>query len=181
MQPYKKRNRSDNGGVNKVSKMEETELVLKLNRDEILSKYVVAPHAEVNQVIYDAVNQFVGKYSGDKLLISIMSDDVPEPVQNIFKEVYYLHYEDEYQKITNYLKKRYLRAAMLLVISIVSFSLGGITLEVIPSYIISMFGEISIFCLWEVGYTHFDRENSKGERKRIMRARDAEIEFHCKK
>ena len=36
MEVYRRRNRSDQGGVNSVSSMEETEMVLKLNRDEIL-------------------------------------------------------------------------------------------------------------------------------------------------
>ena len=115
------------------------------------------------------------------MILTIMSDNVSESVQSIFKEVYYLYYEDEYQKITTYLKKRYLRAAMLVAISIVMFSLGGIRIKFIPSYIVELYSEISVFCMWEVGYTHFDRESSKEEQRRIMRARDAEIEFLCKK
>ena len=36
---------------------------------------------------------------------------------------------------------------------------------------------VGAFCLWEVGYTQFARKDAMDERKRIERARDANIEF----
>ena len=38
-------------------------------------------------------------------------------------------------------------------------------------------GAQETFCLWEVGYTQFAIKDAMDERKRIERARDANIEF----
>ena len=178
---YVKRNRTFDDAHSENAKMEETELVLKLNKDEILDGHVLSPHPELNESIYHYVNQFVGRYSGDTMKVTIMSDEIPDSVQSIIKEVYKLHYEDEYQKITSYLRKRYTKAIILSVISVIAFWGIGYITDLLPGYIINMIGEASIFCLWEVGYTYFDRSNAKDERRKIMRAMGAEIEFQCRK
>ncbi len=38
---------------------EETELTLHLSKKELFDRHVLLPHAEVNECVYSAVNQFV--------------------------------------------------------------------------------------------------------------------------
>ncbi len=182
MSAYKKRNRSNENETVKTARMDERELVLRLKKDEMFNKYILLPHAEVNTVVYDAVNQFVEKYSGDTMTLTIMSDQVTQPLQNIFVESYRSHYEDEYQKIVRYLKRRYLRVAVLILITAAALW-GSSELAVhslLPDILLSIIGQIGVFCLWEIGYTHFDRTDAAAERNRIVRARDADIQFQCR-
>ncbi len=179
---YRRRNRPNENEEVKTGGLKEEELVLRLKKDELFNTHILLPHAEVNSLIYDAVNQFVEKYSGDCLTLTIMSDEVAEPVQRIFTEAYRMHYEDEFEKIVRYLKRRYIRAGCLLLVSVAAFWCNGVFAGYpqMPAYLVNILGQISVFCLWEIGYTHFTRSDATTERDRIVRARDAAIEFHCK-
>ncbi len=181
--PYRRRNRPVEREPVKTARLDEEELVLHLKKGELLDSHVLLPHAEVNAIVYQAVNQFVEKYSGETMQLTIMADFVSEPVQDIFREAYRSHYEDEYQKISRYLKRRYLRVALLLLVSAVAFWSSGFLSGwvTMPAYLIAILGQISVFCVWEIGYTYFSRVDAKEEQNRIARARDAEIRFHCRK
>ena len=182
MQTYKRRNRPDEKAPVKTAYSNDKELVLRLKKDELLDKHILLPHAEVNPIVYDAVNRFVEKSSSPEIALTIMTDDVSQPIQDIFAESYRSHYEDEYQKTVRFLKRRYVRAAFLLLASILAFWLSGLLTNVAlaPVYIVTILGQISVFCLWEIGYTHFARSDAAAERDRIIRARDAEIQFQCR-
>ena len=178
MMQYRKRNRSDDAD-SKTPSMQEEELVLRLRKDELFDTHVLLPHAELNEIVYNSVDQFVGKYKGDRLTLSIFSEPVNEAIQNTFREVYRAHYTDEYQKVTRFLKRRYYRVVALLLVSIGSFCLWkfmsgkGLGSDILMTIITN----VGAFCLWEVGYTQFARKDAMDERKRIERARDASIEF----
>ena len=182
MQIYHRRNRTDERSDVKTAAMDEQELVLHLRKDELLDSHILLPHAEVNALVYDAVNQFVEKYSGDTMQLTIMTEAVSEAVQHIFIESYRSHYEDEYRKVTRYLKRRYIRSIFLLLVSAAAFwgssSLSGLIR--LPVFLVTILAQISVFCIWEIGYTNFSRVDAKAERSRIVRARDAEIQFHCR-
>ena len=63
MQTYRKRNRSDQA-VNPEkmpAAMNESELVLKLKKDELFDQYVLLPHSELNSIVFDSVDSFVEK------------------------------------------------------------------------------------------------------------------------
>lgn len=159
--------------------LEETQLTLNLKKEELFDSHIVLPHPEVNQVVYDAVDRFVERYSGESMAITIMSGDVNPSLQGVFREAYYSHYDDEYQKANRYLHRRYVRVVGLLLISAVTFFAGGYISGHLDgwSFIASLASQVSIFCLWEVGYTHFDRSAASEREKLILRARDAEITF----
>lgn len=176
---YRRGHRLREGEKSRSTGMEEEELVLRLTKNELFNTCILLPHAEVSSAVYEAVNQFVTKYSGDKMTLTIMSGPVSEVIQDVFRESYRSHYEDEFLRIAHYLKQRYLRAAVLLLISVAAFWISSRWLSNMgnSSFLASIIGQISIFCLWEVGYTHFDRANAAKERNRILRAMDAEITF----
>ena len=182
MQIYRKRNRSDSN-VNpreKDSDLRETELVLKLKKEELFDQHILLPHAELNKVVYDSVNAFVGKYRGGKMSLSICTDPVSPVVENLFREVYRAHYNDELQKIARFIKRHTIRGIILIIVSILAFLISNQLANVAPdktvlSYII---GNISVFCLWEVGYTQFATRDVVMEKRRITRALNATISFH---
>lgn len=183
MSKYKKRNRKSESEVTKTAKQDEQELVLRLTKDELLDKHVLLPHAEVNGIVYDAVNQFVEKYSGESMTLTIMSDAASPIVQDVFKESYRSHYEDEYRKISRYLKRRYWRMAALILVIIAAFWCSSMLAAHtnLSDVLLGIISQIGVFCLWEIGYTHFDRTDAAEEKNRIVRARDATIQFQCRK
>ena len=167
-----------NKGAKKPVRKEE-ELVLKLDKSEILDSHIILPHAELNELVYEAVNRFIERYGGSSLKITFVSGIVSEDVQDVIRESYRAHYLDEHEKITRYLNRRYLRVVSLTVISLIAFTCG--------SYLSHHFGnsefltiaatQLSIFCLWEIGYTHFDRSDASVQKRHILRALNAEIQF----
>ena len=181
MEHYKKRNRSDSA-VNtqkKNASMHETDLVLKLKKEELFNQHILLPHAELNSIVYNNVDTFVEKYKGDGMSLSICTDSVNPIIQNLFREVYRSHYEDELNKINRYLKRHYGRAAVLLIVSIAAFVISRQLTKIYPSETIMSYliGNISCFCLWEVGYTQFATRDVANEKKRVTRALNAEISF----
>jgi len=178
---YKKRNRKNEKDEIKSTGIDESELVLKLKKDELLDKHVLLPHAEVNSIVYEAVDRFVEKYNGNRMTLTIMSDNVSPLIQNIFDESYRSHYEDEYLKITRYLKRRYLRVVGLIFAIAISFWIAYfLTAHTqCPEVILTIISQIGVFCLWEIGYTHYDRVEASAAKSRIVRAKDAAIQFQC--
>ena len=159
--------------------MQEEELVLKLKKDELFDQYVLLPHSELNSTVYGCVDSFVEKYKGETLKLSICTGPVSTIIQDVFRDVYRSHYEDELQKVDRYLKRHYIRVIALIFVSIVAFFISSYLTgfnpeETIVSYVIA---NVSCFCLWEIGYTQFATHDVIDEKKRITRALNATIEF----
>ena len=178
---YKRRNRDENA-VNPgktFTELQETELVLKLKKGELFDPFVLLPHAELNSIVYNSVDTFVGKYKGEDMTLSICTEPVSPMTQNVFREVYQSHYREELVKVNRYLRRHFIRAMILILVAVIAFLISRLLKtynpnETILSYIIL---NISGFCIWEVGYTQFSTRNVVDEKKRITRALNAKIEF----
>ncbi len=157
----------------------EDELTLHFSKDELFDRHVILPHAEVNPLVYDAVNRFTERYGGDHMTLNIYCDAISETSQQFFREAFVSHYEDEYRRVTLYLYRWYLRVLLLAIISVVAYYLGGYLAERIEkmNFLMNAITNIGIYCLWEICNTDFKRRDTSVERKKIMRARDAEICF----
>ena len=155
------------------------ELALHFSKDELFDRHVLLPHAELNHAVYEAVRQFTERYGGERMTLTIICDSIGESLQHTFREVYGLHYEDEYRKVTTYLHRRYCRVIFLVIISIIAYDVGSYWTSQLEqsNFILDVITNIGIFCIWEIGYTHFERQEAIEERKRIIRARGAEIYF----
>ena len=141
---------------------------------------MLLPHAELNTEVCNSVNTFVEKYKGGTLSLSIFSDPVNPLIQNTFKEVYRAHYDDEKRKLDRYLKRRLIRLIILLVLSISAFVIADRLGRGVPGYnvLLNILANAGSFCLWEVGYSDIATFDALDERKRVMRAMNAVIEFH---
>lgn len=182
MPVYRKRNRTDDetDRGKMFTPLRETELVLKLKKEELFDPYVLLPHAELNSVVYHSVDAFVQKYQGTGMTLSICTDPVNTKIQKVFREVYQSHYREELLKVNRYLTRHFIRAAVLILVGVAAFlasrqlAKAGSS-ETVLSYVIL---NLSGFSLWEVGYTHFATRSIVDEKKRITRALNADIEFH---
>ena len=157
----------------------EEELTLHFSKKELFDRHVLLPHAELNPLVYDAVNQFTQRYRGERLTVTILGDSISEPLQQTIREVFYTHYEEEYRKASMYLYRRYSRIVLLLIISLFAYYVGGFLNTRLDrdTFFFTALTNLGIFCLWQIGTTHFERKAVSAERKRILRARDAEIRF----
>ncbi len=181
VQIYRRRNRP-NDAMDPGTKgpvLQETELVLKLKKRELFDPYILLPHAELNGIVYHSVDTFVEKYKGTDMTLFICTEPINPQTQNVFGEVYRSHYRDKLLKVNQYLRRYYIRALILILVSVCAFLVSRFLTrfnpnETILSYIIL---NVSAFCIWEVGYTHFSTRNVIEEKKRIIRALHARIEF----
>lgn len=161
----------------------EEELTLHLTKEELFDRHVLLPHAELNDIVYKAVDQFTDRYSGDRMTLTIFSNAVSESMQHTFREVYLSHYEDEYRKVTLYLYRRYNRVILLLIASLIAYYAVPLWTAQTgrTSYLLNVVSNIGVFCIWEMANTHFTRKEAAEQRKKIIRARDAEIVFQEKR
>ncbi len=178
---YRRRKRGDNvvNPGQHFTRLQETELVLKLKKKELFDQHVLLPHAELNSIVYERVDTFVEKYKGDDMILTIYSDPVNTLIQDSFREVYIAHYREELLRANRYLMRHLVRSLVLFAVGIIALLLGmsltrRYSNETVLSYIIL---NISGFCLWEIGYTQFSTRNVVDERRRIIRALNAKIEF----
>lgn len=159
--------------------LRESELVLKLKKEELFDPYILLPHAELNSIVYGSVNMFVEKYKGTDMTLMIYTDPINSLIQDSFREVYASHYREEYMKVNRYLTRHLVRSLGLFAVGSVALLLGTLltnnySSENVLSYVIL---NISAFCLWEIGYTQFSTRSVMDEKKRIRRALNAVIEF----
>ena len=83
----------------------------------------------------------------------------------------------------NNLYRRYNRVILLLISSLIAYyAVTFLNTQVgQASYLLNVISNIGVFCIWEIGNTHFTRQEASVERKKIIRARDAEIIFQEKR
>ena len=175
MMGYRRRKRNENTvnpGQN-FTRLQETELVLKLKKSELFDPHVLLPHAELNSIVYQSVNTFVEKYKGNEMTLLIYTEPINTLIQDSFREVYVSHYREELMKVNRYLMRHFIRSLALILVGTLALFLGmtltkHFSSETMLSYVIL---NISAFCLWEIGYTQFSTRNVVDEKKRIIRRR----------
>ena len=160
----------------------EEELTLRFDKDELFDPHVVLPHMEVNRFVYKTVDWFVDRYGGERLTLTIYSSEISESSRQIFRESFVSHYEDEYRRATLLLHRWYLRVVILILIGVSTYYVGmklEASIKSLP-FLITAIANISLFCIWEICNTDFKRRDTILQRKKIQRARDAEIRFRSR-
>ena len=158
----------------------EEELTLHFSKDELFDRHVILPHSEVNPIVYETVDRFTERYGGDHLTLTIYCGQISESSKQFFREAFVSHYDDEYREATMYLYRFYIRVVLLALIGILTYYVGmqmEATVERLP-FLITAIANVSLFCIWEICNTEFKRRETLEERKKIRRARDADIRFH---
>ena len=158
----------------------EEDLTLHFAKDELFDHHVILPHSEVNPLVYETVDRFTSRYGGEHLNLTIYCGSISESSRQFFREAFVSHYEDEYRNATLYLWHWYTRIILLALIGVITYYVGVKLESVINSlpFTITAVANISLFCIWEICNTNFQRIDTVKERKKIKRARDAEIHFH---
>ena len=157
----------------------ERELVMRIPKSDLFDQHVLMPHAEVSDFVYAAVDRFLEKYPCSSMKLTIHTDSNVESVQAIFREAFIAHYEDESRRLSRYLRLRFFRMILLILVS-----LGAYTFYVAVRrglrehpFVLVAISNLSAFCLWQIGNTHFEGSDIQQQRRRARCARDAKITF----
>ncbi len=140
----------------------------------------IGPQLDMNQDIAATVIRFLETAREPRPLeITVRCPGaVSELMQATMQEVFQMHFEDEERHINTYLERRYVRAMVLVIVSIIAVSVwinlsaasnGGVTWAILSNF--------AGFSLWQIGYTYFERSEGYGELLRAMIAKQAKIRF----
>lgn len=149
-------------------------------RSHWFNPLVLAPHMELSQDVASAVDSFLNAARvPTPLEIELHGmGKVSEPMQETIREVYLAHYEDEENRINNYLEGRYYRAVMLVVVSFIAVDLS-ITFAQYQhsSPTATIIAQFAGFSLWQVGSTFFERSEGYESLLRVSIAKHAKLLF----
>lgn len=157
----------------------EEDLTLHFDKEERFDPHIVLPHMEVNPLVYDTIDRFVERYGGERLTVTIFSGDISESSKQIFRESYVSHYDEEFRRATMDLHRCYIRVLILILVGVLTYYVGiklEATVKSLP-FLITAIANISLFSIWEICNTDLTRRDTMKARKKIQRARDAEIRF----
>ena len=155
---------------------DNTELVLKVSRDELFDPMILLPHNEINTRISDTVSRFTQNRKMQKPLnlTIITPEPVGEAIQEKFIEAFVEHYEDERIVAIRYVHLQILRLIIWGLISIVGFAVWSkLTGELIQRILSNVWA----FTFWQIGYTFIDGIQNVRTYRRMVKIRDAHIEF----
>lgn len=155
------------------------ELVLSVTKGELFDRHVLLPHAEVSDIVCAAVDRFLSKYSCSRLTLTIHTDSAVESVQDIFREAFRAHYDDECLQLERFLRRRMLRIAVLVLLSVAAYSSYMALRHILhrQPFVLVAISNLSAYCIWEICNTHFARRDAKDRLRRARCARDAAIAF----
>ncbi len=156
----------------------DNKLYLNLEKDNLFNKMILAPHSELNNDIYVAVERFLRKNPVGDFKLSIYISELGEFMKEKFKELYKEHYKDEYRVIRREMFHNNVRGAIL-----VAIAFGLIYLWFVLSHIYSnnvglvVLGNMGVFFLWEIGSNYFVRLSLKQNLRLYKSALNADIDF----
>ena len=102
----------------KKERSKNSELVLKLKKDELFDPMVLLPHNEINAAVNEAVERFAeSQDAGEDMLITIFINGTRSLVQDKLRESFIEHYEDEYRRLGRHIRSYLVKVLVLVLIS----------------------------------------------------------------
>ncbi|MCR4950642.1 MAG: hypothetical protein K6A40_04905 [Solobacterium sp.] len=154
------------------------ELNLKYEKNELFDPHVLTPHSELNAGIYQEVDALLGRSDNTVFTLCIYSEPLSDILKEKIREVYREHYSDELKALRRDMIRVYVRAAMLLTLSLtllfISISLTKQNDKGIVLLVVTNFGA---YFLWEVGNTWFRWVDLQRTRSRLLTAKKATVTF----
>lgn len=150
------------------------------NREDFFESLQLGPKMAINGQYASVINRYISsmKVSAPLQINLFCAEEVSEPMQNMMREVLLMHYEAEEDRIVKVLENRYRRIMRLVFVSV--FVVGLIRQsslfndEMIVWEIIANF---AAFGLWQIGYTHYERNEAYDELLLVHIAKYARLSF----
>ena len=104
------------------------------------------------------------------------TEPVSEAMQDMMQEVLEMHYQTEEDRISKNLEKRYTRVMLLTSVSVCAVAAIQMTLRLGDGLIVwEIIGNFAAFGLWQIGYTHYERNEAYDELLGVQIAKNARI------
>ena len=160
---------------NMAKKKRNNELVLKVKKEEFFNPLVLAPHSEINECIYAAVDNYsVHLKRSEDFNVVIFTSKTPKSIQEKFKELFHEHYVDECYKKRVRFRQLCKKTAILVGIAL-------IVLLIWVSFKNSVFRELWstlwAFNVWEASHTAIEAFEVFKQYDKISHIKNANIEF----
>ena len=153
-----------------------------VGQTELFNPRVMGPKLKPNQSIIDDIDSFLeSSVAFAPLCICFHSaQNISPALQETMIEVLRLHYKDEQKRVEKYLEKRYIRIVGLLLVSMGMLRLLSLFFSGQDSdrIVWVMFSNFAAFSLWQIGTTHFEREEAFENLTRFIIARESRVEFN---
>ena len=151
---------------------------LKYEKNELFDPHVLAPHSELNTGIYETIDRLIDKMGASSLSLCFHTEKLGEIVQEKVRESYFEHYSDELKGLERTMTRIYIRAVLLLIISLslLFFSLTFSWLQD-RGLILLVVTNIGVYFLWELGNTWFRWLDLSRRQTNMRTARSAKITF----
>ena len=168
----------------RIRAREEVSLDLKLkDRMAFFDPVQIGPNMAINQEYAGVINRYlISQREPAPLKINmICADPVSEPVQDMMQEVLSMHYEAEESRISKELERKYRRIMLLITVSV--FAIGiirQIALLDEDQIVWDIIGNFAAFGLWQIGYTHYERNEGYEELLLVHIAKYAKLHFISK-
>lgn len=151
------------------------ELILKVKKEEFFNPLILAPHNEINDNIYAAIDNYaLHLKKGENFNIVIYTNCPKKGVQEKFKELFREHYADEC-----YIKR--VRFRHLCKKTLILLAVGTAILFIWIGFKAYVFRELWAtlwaFNLWEASHTAIEALETFKQHEKISRIKNANIEF----
>ena len=154
----------------------EAELALKLNYEQLFDPMILAPHTEINNEIFEAIDRFADHQIGyGSLNITIFIDHIGPAVREKFLEAYQEHYHDVLRKAVHEVHVWYFKVFLFVAISVVGliFWAYGHVGDRTSSFIQNIWA----FSSWQVGGTLVEGTSTWDFYRQVKYILAADIEF----
>ncbi len=140
----------------------------------------VGPRMAINQDYASVIRRYVSAMrTPAPLQINLLCPKpVAENVQDMMREVLRMHYEEEEDRIVKELENRYRRILRLITVSVFVIGLIRQTSLLSDEMIVwEIIGNFAAFGLWQIGYTHYERNEGYDELLTAHIAKYARLNF----
>ena len=162
---------------------EKTAAVLDLrlsSPEDFFDPLQLGPKMAIHQAYASVISRFVSSMRESvPLQINLFCPSpVSGPMRDLMREVLEMHYQTEEDRIVSVLEKRYHRVMLLFSISV--FVIGIVRQTSIYSnelVVWEIIGNFAAFGLWQIGYTHYERNEAYDELLAVHIAKYAQLRF----
>ena len=140
----------------------------------------VGPKMAINQEYASTIRRYISamRVPAPLRIHLLCSEPVAENVQDMMREVLRMHYEEEEDSIVKVLESRYRRIMSLIMVSVFVIGIirqtSVISEEMVVWEIVINF---AAFGLWQIGYTHYERNEAYDELLTVHIAKYASLNF----
>lgn len=161
--------------MKRYSKKYISDLVLKIKKEDLFDSMVLAPHNEINDKIFQAVENYQQQLKGfETFKLILFTDITSKPLKEKFKELFKEHYEDENKRANKKLRHAAYKTIFLVILSIAILFTWYKLQDII---IRDLFGTLWAFNLWEASHYFLETMTHLHKKRALSNIKNIEINF----